>query len=85
MVEIIGSQVDGGWHYLVMGLVKGVEWFDVLDTSDDKPLPAECQGAETAAGVAAIFAQALVALLFAHSAGVAHLDVKLENIMIGAT
>ena len=85
IVEILGSQTDGGWHYLVMGLVKGVEWFDVVAPSNERPLPAELNGAATPAAVAAIMAQAMVALLFSHSAGVTHLDVKLENLMLGAT
>ena len=62
-----------GWHYLVMDKIDGEELFDAL----------ERRGAFTEQKAAAPVSDILIALLFLHSAGTMHLDIKVENMNLG--
>lgn len=74
--RFIGSAQSCSWNYIAMSAADGQEWLQVvLDLGPDKWQSEE--------GVARIFADILVALCCLHALGVMHLDVKLENILIG--
>lgn len=66
-------QRKGNNYYIVMEYIKGKELFDVL-AQLDKPLPLN--------RLKKMFQQALEGLAYIHSKGIAHGDIKIENMML---
>ena len=82
---IIGEATAGNWHYLVMdGDTKENGWKEWMDAILDAGSNVGGPNVFREDYVAERFTQVLLGLLFMHAAGVAHLDVKLENIMLVA-
>ena len=80
---IIGEATAGNWHYLVMdGDTKENGWKEWMDAILDAGSNVGGPNVFREDYVAERFTQVLLGLLFMHAAGVAHLDVKLENIML---
>ncbi|MBX3131565.1 MAG: serine/threonine protein kinase [Polyangiaceae bacterium] len=74
---------DRGWPVLVMKRVDGVEWRVLLE-DPEHVLWGERQRAEPLLGNLEILMRVCETVEFAHSRGLLHLDVKPENVMVGA-
>jgi serine/threonine protein kinase len=72
VVEFVDDWVDGQYHYLVTEFLGGGDLFDALN-SRGKFGPAEARR---------IFAQIGLGVHFIHSAGIHHLDLSLENVLL---
>ena len=70
-----GYHVVGPKHYLIMEALPGGELFHHVTKADGCVAEAECRR---------LFAQVLSGLREAHAAGIAHRDLKLENIVLTA-
>eukprot|EP01119_Soliformovum_irregulare_P004419 TRINITY_DN15412_c0_g1_i1.p1 TRINITY_DN15412_c0_g1~~TRINITY_DN15412_c0_g1_i1.p1 ORF type:complete len:257 (+),score=52.76 TRINITY_DN15412_c0_g1_i1:219-989(+) len=61
-------------HYLLMNFIKGIDLITLMEARNDSPLT-EVMARE-------IFKQLMDAVLHMHSKGVAHRDLKLDNVMV---
>jgi len=74
IARILGYFESSRHYWLVMELVDGVELLTLMENRQYTPLPEPL--------VKYIFAQVVSALAYAHRQGVAHLDIKLDNVMV---
>ena len=92
IIGFVGDATAAGWHFIAMEAFgspekPAIEWMDLIlgpepEPGAPPPPPPPPVPLET---TAQLFADSLVGLLFMHAAGVVHLDIKTQNIMVSPT
>jgi len=74
VVQLLGHFREGGFTYLIIEYVDGLDLFQLLESRDFEPLP-EDQAKE-------LFRQLVHIVEFCHQNNVLHRDIKPENVMV---
>lgn len=74
IAKLVDHLSTSNFHYLVFEFFKGLELYELLEMQEFKPVPEN--------DVKFIFQQLLSALDHSHKNGIAHRDIKLENVLV---
>jgi len=77
IVKMHNFFMDGHWSYVVMEYVSGVDLFSYLEARHFAPVPEKT--------TKIILKQLIRAMIYSHRQGIAHRDLKLENILYDET